>query len=76
MKKGKQRNQSSAAIMLRSLMTMVVVLTLALGLMTILAVGHQLLEKSARIPSTLLTASSKSILMAMMTGKAGVKTAR
>ncbi len=45
MKKGKQRNQSSAAIMLRSLMTMVVVLTLALGLMTILAVGHQLLRE-------------------------------
>lgn len=47
MKKGKQRNQSSAAIMLRSLITMVVVLTLALGLMIILAVGHQLLREVA-----------------------------
>ncbi|MFC6254163.1 sensor histidine kinase [Secundilactobacillus hailunensis] len=45
MKKWRQRSQSSAAIMLRSLVTMVLVLTLALSLVIILAVGHQLLTE-------------------------------
>ncbi|MCO7127504.1 HAMP domain-containing histidine kinase [Sporolactobacillus shoreicorticis] len=41
----KKNNQSSAAIMMRSLMTMIVVITLSLGLLIIIAVGHQLLEE-------------------------------
>lgn len=45
MKRWQQRNQSSAAIMLRSLMTMVTVLTLVLGLLIILTVGHQLIAE-------------------------------
>ncbi|WP_230678541.1 sensor histidine kinase [Lacticaseibacillus zhaodongensis] len=41
----KQRKQSSAAIMLRSMMTMIVVITLALSLLIVIAVGHQLIKE-------------------------------
>ncbi|GAF40117.1 signal transduction histidine kinase [Agrilactobacillus composti DSM 18527 = JCM 14202] len=41
----KMKNQSSAAIMLRHLMAMVVFITLSLGMLIVIAVGHQLLEE-------------------------------
>ncbi|MFT8383887.1 MAG: HAMP domain-containing sensor histidine kinase [Lacticaseibacillus paracasei] len=54
----KKSNQSSAAIMLRSLMRLIVVVTLALGLLIIIAVGHQLLQE-VRSTTSHITASLK-----------------
>ncbi|KRL11921.1 Signal transduction histidine kinase [Schleiferilactobacillus perolens DSM 12744] len=47
MKPMRHKNQSSAAIMLRSLIALVAIITLSLGLLITMAVGHQLLEETA-----------------------------
>lgn len=54
----KKDKQSSAAIMLRSLMRFIIIVTLLLGAAIIIAVGHQLLEE-VQTTTSHITASLK-----------------
>lgn len=55
----KTDNQSSAAMMLRSLMGMVTIITLALGFLIVGAVGHQLLEQTSISSAHIITSLKK-----------------
>lgn len=68
--------QNSAAIILRSFLAMLIVITVLSSVMTVLATGHQLLVNTS-INSTNIVHSLKknATSTAMMTGKIGVSTA-
>lgn len=59
MMKHRKQQQSSATIMLRNLITMVMILTVSLGVCIIIAVGHQLLEEVQQTTDHITTSLKK-----------------
>ncbi|WP_461215492.1 sensor histidine kinase [Lacticaseibacillus sp. GG6-2] len=58
----KKRNQSSAAIMLRSLIMLIVGVTVTLGVLIVVAVGHQLLEEVSTTTDHITSSLKKAVI--------------